>query len=152
MALFLHRVFTDCFQFSLLLQTLKQNCQLRFQTFFLHRCFIVCFQFLTLFRCSNSSEICDFKPPRESHDFGHSSIKPCFMLPELLPGAIRGVGAKYFFSFSTFGQSLPSKSQADLCKEMLRRCFAKRVQSGGACLVLLTKPCAKLTVPDKDLC
>ena len=44
--------------------------------------------------------------------------------------------------------NLPSESQADLRKEMLRRCFAKRDQSGGACLVLLTKPCVRLA----DLC
>ena len=38
-----------------------------------------------------------------------------------------------------FLANLPSESQADLRKEMLRRCFAKRDQSGGACLVLLAK-------------
>ena len=44
-------------------------------------------------------------------------------------------------SSCTFWANLSSKSPADLCEKMLRRCFAKRVQSGGACLVLLAKPC-----------
>ena len=44
--------------------------------------------------------------------------------------------------------SPPSNSPADLCEKMLRRCFAKRDQSGGACLVLLAKPCVRLA----DLC
>ena len=50
--------------------------------------------------------------------------------------------------FIHLGPNPPSNSPADLCEKMLRRCFAKRVQSGGACLVLLTKPCVRLA----DLC
>ena len=40
-------------------------------------------------------------------------------------------------------------NQADLCKEMLRRCFAKRVQSAGACLVLLFGVIKTIDVPNQ---
>ena len=56
--------------------------------------------------------------------------------------------ASFASDLAPLGPNLPSNSPADLCEEMLRRCFAKRVQSGGACLVLLLKPCVRLA----DLC
>ena len=52
--------------------------------------------------------------------------------------------ASFASDLAPLGPNLPSNSPADLCEEMLRRCFAKRVQSGGACLVLLAKPCVRL--------
>ena len=78
------------------------------------------------FQDSNSTRICDFRPP-------------CWTLSGT---TFLKLGATFLIQprCSKILVNLPSKSQADLRKEMLRRCFAKRDQSGGACLVLLAKP------------